>query len=151
MFNEASVEIDRPIGEVFDYTIHHVPDWSITVVEDVPIDVKPEGVGSTFRCVTEDRGRRMEFAGVVTRHEPPTVSAVYLTGDCFDIDVVYLFEDLGGSTRVTQQSDVTGKGMTKVVFFLFGWMMKKSGCDAVDNELLSLKQKLESREVGAAD
>ena len=52
MKTAASVEIDRPIDEVFDFTIHHVAEWSITVVEDVPIDTKPEGVGSTFRCVT---------------------------------------------------------------------------------------------------
>ena len=151
MQTEASVEIDRPIAEVFDYTINHVAEWSITVVEDRPIDTKPEGVGSTFLCVTEDRGRRMEFQGVVTRHEPPTLSACQLTGSSFDIDVEYKFEDLSGRTRVTVRSIVTPKGFTKVIFFLIGWAMKGSGCKAQENELESLKRILESREVPASD
>ena len=71
-----SVEIDRPIKEVFDYTIHNVAEWSIIVVKDEVIDEKPEGVGTTFRVTTEEKGRRMEFDGLVTRHEPPTVHAV---------------------------------------------------------------------------
>jgi hypothetical protein len=63
MKQQASVEIDRPIDEVFDYTNNHVAEWSITIVENEVIEEKPEGVGSTFRCVTEDHGRRMCSAG----------------------------------------------------------------------------------------
>ncbi|MBC8870946.1 MAG: SRPBCC family protein [Planctomycetes bacterium] len=143
MKQQASVEIDRPIDEVFRYTNDNVAEWSLTVVEDEVIDEKPDGVGSTFRCVTEDHGRRMEFAGVVTRREPPNVSAIHLTGQQFDIEAEYLFEDLGDRTRVTQRSTVAPKGFLKVIFFLFGWMMKKSTCKAVQNELDNLKRKLE--------
>ena len=46
MKNEASVEIDRPIEEVFRLTNEHIPEWSIVVVEDQVIDEKPDGVGS---------------------------------------------------------------------------------------------------------
>ncbi len=109
-----------------------------------PIEEKPGGVGSTFRCVTEERGKTMEFQGVVTRHEPPRLSAIHLTGQYFDIDAEYRFEDLDGRTRVTQESTVAPKGFLKVIFFLFGWMMKKSTCKAVANELNNLKQKLEA-------
>jgi hypothetical protein len=65
----ASVEIDRPIDEVFTYTNEKVPEWSLTVVEDEVIEDK-SGVGTTFRCVTEERGRRMDFQGVITQWEP---------------------------------------------------------------------------------
>ena len=80
MNQQASVEIDRSIDEVFDYTTNRVAEWSLTVVENNVIEEKPGGVGSTFRCVTEDHGSRMEFEGVVTRHEPPNASAIHLTG-----------------------------------------------------------------------
>ena len=103
-----------------------------------------DGVGTTFRMVTEDRGRRMEFRGVVTEWEPPHRSAARLEGDHFNIDVDYRFEDLGGRTRVTQHSIVQGKGFVKVMFFLFGWAMKKSGCKAQENELASLKSHCEA-------
>jgi len=151
MQTAASIEIDRPIAEVFEFTIDHVAEWSITVVADEPIDIKPEGVGSTFRCITEDRGRRMDFQGVVTRHDPPNLSACQLTGSSFDIEAEYRFEDLSGSTRVTVESNVTPKGFLKVVFFLTGWATKGLGCKAQLNELESLKRILESRETDSSD
>ena len=139
MRSEGSVEIDRPIHEVFRLTNEHVAEWSIVVVEDEAIEKKPEGVGTTFRTVTEERGKRMEFQGLVTRWEPPNVSAIQLTGKMFDIEAEYTFEDLGGRTRVSQQSKVKAKGFFKVFLFLFGWMMKSS-CKATENEMQSLKR-----------
>ena len=56
MRNAASVEIDRPIDDVFRLTNDHVAQWSIIVVEDEILDKKPEGVGTTFRTVTEENG-----------------------------------------------------------------------------------------------
>ena len=143
MHSLASIEIDRPIGEVFTYTNDHVAEWSLTVVEDEVIEDK-QGAGTTFRCVTEDNGRRMEFQGIVTVWEPPTRSAINLIGKSFDIDAEYRFEDLDGRTRVTQESTVYGKGFVRIMFALFGWLMNKQGCKAVTKELESLKDKLES-------
>lgn len=143
MHNQASIEIDRPIGEVFAYTNDKVAEWSLTVVEDEVIDEK-NGVGTTFRCVTEERGQRMDFDGIITLWEPPTKSAINLIGKSFDIVAEYRFEDLNGRTRVTQESTVNGKGFVRVMFFLFGWLMNKQGCEAVKKELESLKMKLES-------
>ncbi len=143
MKQQASVEIDRPIDQVFEYTIEHIAEWSLTVVEDRVIEEKPGGVGTTSLCITEDHGQRMEFQGVVTQHEPPNVSTVYLTGKSFDIEAEYIFEDLGGRTRVTQHSTVTPKGFLRVIFFLFGWTMRKSTCKAVEKELANLKRLME--------
>lgn len=145
MLSESSVEIERPIEEVFEYTNNNVAEWSKTVIKDEVIDEKPGRVGTTFLCVTEENGRQLEFQGLVTRYEPPTASAVQLTGKYFDIEAEYFFEDLSGRTRVTQRANVSGKGFTKVMFFLFGWMMYKSGCKAQENELNSLKRLLEEQ------
>lgn len=142
----GSIEIDRPIEEVFEYTINNVAEWSITVVEDEPLTTTPEKVGSTYRCVTEDHGRRMEFQGDVVKHDPPTLSAGKLTGSQFDIEFEYTFERLENRTRVTQTSVVHPKGlMTRLLFFCIGWMMKKGSCDALAKELNSLKQHAEAR------
>lgn len=143
MKQEASVEINRPIEEVFQYTINNVAEWSLTVVEDEEIEETPDHVGSTFRCVTEDHGRRMEFQGLVTHYESPNASTVQLTGPQFDIEAEYQFEDLDGRTRVTVHSTVTPKGFFRVFFFLFGWMMRKSGCKAMENELDNLRRLME--------
>lgn len=144
MRNEMSIEIDRPIEEVFDYTINHVAEWSLTVIRDEVIEEQPGIAGTTFLCVTEERGRQMEFHGIVTLHEPPNASAAYFVGQLFDIDVEYLFEDYIGRTRVTQRTNVIGKGFLKVMFFMFGWLMKSAGRKAGRAEFESLKSKLES-------
>ena len=150
MQSQFSIEIDRPIDEVFRLTNDHVAEWSIIVVEDEVVDETPEGVGTTFRTVTEDHGRRMEFQGVVTRSDPPRAHAVRLTGTSFDIETEFAFEDLSGRTRVTQTASVTGKGFFKVFMLLFGWMMRKSHCEASQNELASLKRFCEKQSAAEA-
>jgi hypothetical protein len=80
MQSEASVEINRPIEDVFEFTNDHVVEWSLTVVEDTVIEETPDRVGTTFKCVTESRGKRREFQGRVTRWKRPHVSAINLVG-----------------------------------------------------------------------
>lgn len=145
MNTNTSVEIMRPISEVFRYTTENVSDWSITVIEDEVLEETPEKVGTTFRIMTEERGRKMEMTGVVTRYETDRLNEVHLISKAFDIDALYEFEDLGdGNTRVTETATVYPKGFAKVIFFLIGWAMKKSNCDALQKELDSLKEQLES-------
>jgi uncharacterized protein YndB with AHSA1/START domain len=145
MRSDRSVEIDRPIEEVFRLTTEHVAEWSIIVIEDTVLDEKPGGVGTTFRTVTEENGKQMVFEGTVVRHEPPFVNAVEMRGQYFDIHAVYLFEDLGGRTRVTQKSEVFGKGIFKLILAVMGWMMRSASCKALDKELASLKRFCEQR------
>ena len=145
MESSVSVDINRPLPEVFRYTNENVSDWSITVVENEVLEETPEKVGSRFRMLTQDRGRQMEMTGEVTRYEENRLSEVFMVGQGFEISALYIFEDLGnGVTRVTETAKVHPKGVAKIFFFLFGWLMKKSSCDALQNELESLKEKLES-------
>lgn len=147
MRNEQSVEIDRPIAEVFDFAMKNTVKWVEIVVEDHVVEDKNNGdVGTTFHVVTVEKGRRMEFDGVVTRHEPPNISAVLLKGQYFDLDLEYKFEDLSGRTRVTQVSIAKGKGFTKVMLFLLGWMMKSAGRKSLSKDFATLKHLLESGE-----
>ena len=146
MESTCSIEIGRPIEAVFDYTLNKISEWSIVVVEDEVTSDGPGGVGTTFRTVTEERGDRMEFDGKVTKHEPHTTHSVTMKGKSFDLEVDYTFEDLNGSTRITQHSRVNAKGFLKVFFFLFGCLMKKGGCDAQQKELENLKRLCEARE-----
>ena len=62
----------------------------------------------------------------------------------FDLLVEFRFEDLGGRTRVHQTSVVEAKGALKVFFALFGRMMRKGGCAALQKELKNLKECLDS-------
>ena len=130
MQHVVSVLIDRPIDEVFRFTTDHLAEWSITVIEDEAIEKKPEGVGTTFRVVTENNGQRMNFQGVVTRDDPPHARAIRMTNDMLDIETEFTFENLSGQTRVTQTANVTGKGFFRLLIFVFGSLMQKSSCKA---------------------
>jgi len=145
MRNEQSVEIDRPIAEVFDFAMNNTVKWVEIVVEDEVVEDKNNGgVGTRIHVVTDEKGRRMEFDGVVTRYEPPNVSAVLLMGPYFDLDIEYTFQDLAGRTRVTQVSSAKGKGFTKVMLFLLGWMMRSAGRKSLEKDFATLKRLLES-------
>ncbi len=144
MDSQVSIEIDRPIEQVFNAANECITEWSVTCVSDEIIEDKG-GVGTTFRMVTQERGKEMEFTGEVTRWDPPLHSAVYLVGTHFDIDTEFRFEDLGGRTRVSQRAVVHGRGFTKVVFALLGWVFNRSSCKALDNELECLKNFCEAR------
>ncbi|MEO0649234.1 MAG: SRPBCC family protein [Planctomycetota bacterium] len=139
MHTELSIEIDAPIDQVFAKTNDDVTAWSRTCVDLEVLEERPEVVGSRSRITTEDRGQRMDFESVVEEWLPPRRSRVYLTGKAFDIDVTYRFEDLGGRTRVTQDSTIHGRGGFKLFMALFGWLMKRQGCKAQTEELQSLK------------
>ena len=150
MHTQGSVEIDRPIDEVYWLTVDNVAEWSKIVVEDETLVQTPEMIGSTFRTVTFDRGQRMEFEGTITKFEPPKIHAVEMTGKMFDLEVEYLFEDLGSRTRVTQNSIVHPKGGMKIFFALLGWAMKKSSCDAIQKELEGLKRFCENADAAVS-
>ena len=147
MQTTGSVEIERHIDDVFRLTIDHVAEWSDVVIEDEIIDETPDVVGTTFRSVTDTNGTRMEFQGMITTFDPPYQHCVHLTGKQFDILVDYQFESLTPErTLVTQSSQVTGKGLMKLLFSLIGKFASKASQDAVHKELNNLKSFCERTE-----
>jgi carbon monoxide dehydrogenase subunit G len=149
METTRSIEIDQPIEVVFDYTLSNVSEWSIFVVEDEVTSAGPVEVGTTFHTVTEERGERMEFDGRVTKHEPPPAHSIVMQGKQFSMEVDYTFTELDNRTQVTQHSKVHAMGFLKVMFALFGWVMKKSSFDALDKELASLKKYCEENTIAS--
>lgn len=148
MKTELSVEIDRPIEEVFDYLHDHTVDWIESVVsDDVIREQNNGGYGTTFRVVTEERGQQMEFLGEITGWSRPRRSQSLLKGDAFDIDVEYKLESRSqGSTLVMQCSRVVPKSlMMKLMCFGLGWAMKGAGKRALRKDFATLKHQLESR------
>ncbi len=138
MNSQSSILIDSPIDDVFTAANEHMPRWSLTCVSDEVIEDKG-GVGTTSAVKTCDRGREMDFICEVTGWNPPYLSAVHLAGPQFDIDTRFEFETTDGGTRITQVAEVHPRGAFKVFFTLFGWLFKKSSCDALNKELSSLK------------
>jgi hypothetical protein len=140
MRSELHVDVPRPRRLVFPTVLDNLSEWSETCVEDEVLEQVGESEpGTTFRVVTQESGRRMEFTGVVTAHRPPEHSACRLSGPAFDIHVAYDFEEVEGGTRVTQRSTVEAKGLFKLLFFLLRPLMRRKSCESQAKELDAMR------------
>ena len=135
------VDIDAPPAKVF--RVLDDPDnivkWSAGVVENEQLQEREEKVGSTFRQVYSEKGREMEFQGVVTRYEKDRALGVHLEGSGFNLDVDYTLEAQGQGTRLVQDSEVQFKGLWKIMGFLMAPFLKKAGCAQLTEDFGRLK------------
>ena len=129
MKNTDSIQIDAPRARVF--TLINDPEslkqWIPNLIENDIIVNTEAGVGSKFRQVYLENGRRMEMEGVVTAYEQDRHLACHIRGKPFDLLVEYQLEDISGGTRLTQDSEVIFKSLPmQVMGFFMKPMMKKT-------------------------
>ncbi|WP_333874507.1 SRPBCC family protein [Methylobacter sp.] len=71
---EASIEIDKPIHDVFSYIGEHFfdnyPKWSVEVVEFEPLDGKDVFIGSKAKQIRKDNGTKVESVFEITDYQP---------------------------------------------------------------------------------
>ncbi len=140
-----SIDIDAPPARVFKWIFESELNklWLPNLVEAEVLKSVPGEVGNTFRQLYVENGRRMEMFGTVTGYEKDRYLACEITGP-FLLHVDYRLEDLGGRTRLTQNSEVTMKGFMKIIGFLLGPMMKKMAAKNSGSSFSKLKQLAEN-------
>ena len=146
MQNSYSIEIDTTPERVF-YWIEdaeRVMQWLPNIVENEDLDVTENHIGSTFRQIYLENGRRMEMHGVVTAYEANRRLAADISGKAFNLSVGYHLEDLGGRTRLTQDSGVKFKGLFKILGPLMMPFMKKSAMKSLEDSFAKLKHLAET-------
>ena len=102
---EESVEINRPVEEVFSYAAdpEHFPEWSGIILEAHKEKPGPPAEGERFTTVSKFLGRRFETPFEVTAHEPNRRQAHRSTGGPLPQEYTSTFEETaGGGTRMTQ-------------------------------------------------
>ncbi|TEU13463.1 MAG: hypothetical protein E3J21_18580 [Anaerolineales bacterium] len=114
---EQSVVINRPIEEVFafvtDYETHL--QWQSGVLEAKITSEGPLGVGSQYTYMMQLLGRRLETAGEITEHEPPSKHGWKATSGPFPVfQGGFLFEAVDGSTKVTMVTEAEAGGFFKL-------------------------------------
>ncbi|MEF3076716.1 SRPBCC family protein [Methylobacter sp. Wu1] len=71
---EASIDIDKPIREVFAFIGEHFfdnyPKWALEVVEFEPLDGKQVFVGAKAKQVRRDNGAEVESIFEITDYQP---------------------------------------------------------------------------------
>jgi uncharacterized protein YndB with AHSA1/START domain len=102
--NEASIEIAAAPAEVFPWLAASEPrrEWMGALTESEPLTEGSPEVGSRFRDVFEDLGRRVELEAEIVELEPPHGMTVHLVSKVFDATSSQRLEELeGGRTRLT--------------------------------------------------
>ena len=102
--SEESVEINRPVEEVFSYvtTVESQPEWATPPIEVRKDTPGPPKEGDTFTSVTKFLGRRFETPYRITSIEPNRQFSYHATGGPIpDQRWNNTFEEVSGGTRLT--------------------------------------------------
>lgn len=141
---EESVEISRPVEEVFAYVANpeNLPEWSGIVLE---VHKETQGQlqeGGRFTVGAKFLGRRFETPFEVSAHEPPRRHSDKSTGGPFPQEYTYTFEETaGGGTRFTQVAEGEPGGFFKLV----GPLLEMAGRRQFRADLQTLKDLLETQ------
>ena len=140
---EESVQINRPLKEVYEYVANpeNLPEWTGTVIETRKDTPGPLLEGSTFTSVAKFLGRRVESPFEVTAHESPRLHSHKSTGGPLPVEWTLTFEEVAGGTRYTQVAEGEPGGF----FGLVGPLLERVGRRQLSTDLENLKDLLEAR------
>jgi uncharacterized protein YndB with AHSA1/START domain len=139
---EISVNIDRPVEEVFAYLsdVERIPEWNSMVDEVVPSE-RPLRVGSTAHLKMRLLGRRIEATLEVVELEPNR-RVVVMTGAPISVTDTWTFEALGENrSRLIYNTVGDTKGFFKLADPIVARVVKKQ----LTAQLETLKELLEAR------
>jgi uncharacterized protein YndB with AHSA1/START domain len=145
---EASVDIKRPIEEVFAYVTDpaKTPEWSSLTLECTLEGSGPIGVGSRIRTIGKLLGRRAESTAEVTEYDPPRKFAKRDISGPVHFELVRQLEAIGAGTRY--RSTIVGESgsLFKLADPAMSVLMKRT----VETDLQTLKVLLETRVTAGA-
>jgi uncharacterized membrane protein len=140
--NENSVEINKPIEEVFEYVtnIDNLPLWAGPVTEAKQTSEGPLGIGTTQTQVAQLLGRRIESSLEVTEYEPNKKFTTKSTSGPIPIEVHYNFEPVAEGTRLETVGILDAGGFFKLAEPLVARTLKRQ----TEGDFKTLKELLES-------
>ena len=114
---EESVEIKRPVDQVFAYVVD-AKTWSLwdsSILEAEQTSPGQMGIGTTFRGAIRAMGRRMAWTANLTEYEPNKSFSMTSTSGPIPIQGTYTFESVEGGTKVTLIGGAQFKGLLKLI------------------------------------
>ncbi len=119
--------IDAPASTVFLWLEDNsrLKQWVPNLIEDEALVETPEKIGSRFRQVFLENGRKMEMIGEITAYAENERMRVDISGNMFDLDADYSLKALSDNqTELTQKTKIRFKGIMKLLTPIF-WLMSK--------------------------
>lgn len=114
-------------------------EWMTSVTEGEILHETPERVGTTYREVIEENGRKTEMHGVVTGFSKDKMISFHAEGKYNSVDIIFVLEKKGDLTQLTQQADLNFKSFTRFIM-LFMWpVIKKKIMTQSQMEFTKLK------------
>ena len=143
---EASVVINRPVAEVFEFATNPENDsvWQSGVLESAQVSEGPLGVGATTREVRKFLGRRMESIAEVIEYERNAKIGSKSTSGPVQYTAWYTFEPAPGGTRLT----IVGEADTGGFFKLAEGLVMRAFQREMQSGLATLKDVLEGQAEG---
>ena len=141
----ATIDIDRPIDDVFAYLAdpRNMEQW-VVGVSDVRAVGDETGVGARYTSDYTYSGRTQEMTYEVTGYEEPTRYAIRGEGP-FPFEGELTLEPTPMGTRVTNTIDAASDGrFTTVMFTVFAPRMRRLMAKRLTEELVALKAVTES-------
>ena len=140
---QHSVVIERPLEEVWEYTIDPANDpvWQSMVTEVRSGGGEPLRVGSRIEEVFHFLGRRFDITFEVTEHEPMSRSAVKASSAPVPMEGSYEYERVDGGTRFSTIGETNAHGLFRLAEPVFARMAGRAWATSC----ATLKDVLESR------
>ena len=140
---EFSVEIKRPVEEVFAYLTDpaNETEWNSAVLECRAETPGPIRVGSKIHVLSSILGRRSESTYEVTALVP-NKKYVHKTNSPFPVEATYLAEPTADGTKVTLEGVAEPGGFFKMAEPLLGRIANRQ----IQAQLDTMKELLEARE-----
>ena len=139
---ELSVEINRPIEEVFAFVDDHENDarWSSGVNEFVQTSDGLWGLGATGQTMQRRAGREVVTYYEVIGHEPPGRFTMKMWVGQTSGQLTFIFETVDGGTSVTLLLNMVVRGLFKMTGPILAFMLRRENKEA----LRRLKEVLEA-------
>jgi len=119
--------------------------WVPNLVEDEALVDTPEKIGSKFRQVFLENGRRMEMTGEITAYVENERMRVDVVGDMFVLDADYTLKAIADNqTELTQDTEIRFKGFMKLFAPVMMLMSKFSSKDPQADAHAKLKAMAEA-------
>ena len=134
-----SVVINRPISDVFDYSVDSAKTamWMDDIAEHTHNGAME--VGSTGRRIVKFMGLKLGGNYEITAFNRPDKYCFKAISGPLHADVCQSYEEVDGSTRFTYKVDLEGSGFYKVL----EWLISMEGTSILEKELEKLKGNLE--------
>jgi uncharacterized protein YndB with AHSA1/START domain len=138
---EFSLEIERPIDEVFAYVADpaNLPEWQSSAIEARMETAAPMAAGTRFVEVRKFLGRQIKSTVEVTQYDPSRRFAIRTVAGPVTFRVDHVFEPLAGATRLA----VSGEGESGRLFKTGEALMIRAAERQMKGDFQRLKRILE--------